>query len=241
MAETAAILSPDKVVLIPEPRAGCPMADMVDAESLIAMKAKHPEAVAICYVNTTAEVKAECDCCCTSANAAEIVSRYPKDQEIIFVPDRNLGANVELLTGRKMILWPGFCNVHDRIRPEMIDLRRAQFPEAKVMVHPECRPAVVAKADAALSTSGMIRFGAETEAKTVIVGTELGLIYRLQKENPGKLFIPLTEQAVCPNMKMTTLEKVATALENMAPRVAVDEEIRVRAERAVLAMTDASR
>ncbi len=238
MAETAAILSPDKVVLLPEPRAGCPMADMADAAALRALRAEHPEAKVVCYVNTTAEVKAECDITCTSANAAEIVSRFPEDQEIIFVPDRNLGANVQNQTGRELILWSGCCSVHDRIRPEDVDRRRAQFPEAKVIVHPECRPEVVERADAALSTSGMVRFAAETEAPTVIVGTELGLSYRLQKENPDKRFVPLTEQAICPDMKITTLEKVAAALENRSPRITVPEEIRARAERAVLRMTD---
>lgn len=239
MAETAAILSPDKVVLLPEPAAGCPMADMIDAESLRAMKAKHPGAAVVCYVNTSAEVKAEADVCCTSANAAEVVSRFPADREILFVPDRNLGRNVQLQTGReRMTLWPGFCNVHDRIRPEHVARRRAEHPAAAVIVHPECRPEVVELADAALSTSGMVRFAAETEARTVVVGTELGLIYRLAKENPDKTFVPLTEQAVCPTMKMTTLEGVVWALESLEPRVTVEEEVRRRAEVAVRRMTD---
>jgi quinolinate synthase len=240
MAETAAILSPHKTVVLPEPRAGCPMADMIDAETLRDLRGKHPGAVVVCYVNTSAEVKAESDVCCTSANAAEIVSRFPPDQEIIFVPDRNLGANTAARLGREMILWPGFCAVHDRIRPDDIARRRARFPGAVVMVHPECRPEVVQAADVALSTSGMVRFARENTADTVIVGTELGLIHRLQKESPDTLFVPLTEQAVCPNMKLTTLEKVVAALESLEPRITVPEEIRLGAERAVRRMTDGS-
>lgn len=238
MAETAAILSPDKVVLLPDLNAGCPMADTVDGDSLRALRAKHPDAKVVCYVNTSADVKAESDVCCTSANAVEIVSRFPKDQEIIFVPDRNLGANVEALTGRSMILWPGCCRVHDRIRPDDVKKRQAEFPQAKVVVHPECRPEVVSLADASLSTSGIIAYAADTDASTVIVGTELGIIYRLRKENPTKTFIPLTEQAICANMKAIDLEKVAAALESMSPRIQVAEEVRLRAERAVLRMTN---
>jgi quinolinate synthase len=238
MAETAAILSPHKTVVLPEPRAGCPMADMIDAETLRDLRGKHPGAVVVCYVNTSAEVKAESDVCCTSANAAEVVSRFAPDQEIIFVPDRNLGANTAARMGREMILWPGFCAVHDRIRLDDIARRRARFPGSVVMVHPECRPEVVGAADTALSTSGMVRFARETTADTVIVGTELGLVHRLQKESPEKLFVPLTEQAVCPNMKLTTLEKVVAALESLAPRITVPEDVRLRAERAVRRMTD---
>jgi quinolinate synthase len=238
MAETAAILCPDKTVVIPDPHAGCPMADLVDAASLRDLKAKHPEAKVVCYVNTSAEVKAECDVCCTSANAAEIVSRFSVDQELIFVPDRNLAANVERQTGRSLIKWPGCCNVHDRIRPADVNARRREHPEAALVVHPECRPEVVELADAALSTSGILRFAAETAARTVIVGTELGLIHRLRLENPDKVFVPLTEQALCPDMKRIDLEKVATALETLETRITVPEEIRVRAERAVLRMTD---
>ena len=237
MAETAAILSPDKVVLLPERRAGCPMADMVDAESLRAKREAHPDAAVVCYVNTSAEVKAECDVCCTSANAEQIVGRYPPDQEIIFVPDRNLGANVQRKLGREMILWPGYCNVHDRIRVADVERQRAELPDAALVVHPECRPEVVELADAALSTSGILKFAAETEAERVIVGTELGIIHRLRRENPDTVFVPLTEQAICPNMKMITLEHVLAALESMEPRVTVPEEIRQRAERAVLRMT----
>lgn len=238
MAETAAILSPEKTVLLPDGRAGCPMADMVDAESLLEMRAKHPEAQVVAYVNTSAEVKAESDICCTSANAAEIVSRFPADQEIIFVPDRNLGANVQNETGRKMILWPGYCHVHDHFRPRHVEQLRDEYPAAKVMVHPEARPEVVALADASLSTSGMISFASETDASTVVVGTEVGLIHRLRKENPEKVFVPLSEKAVCPNMKRTTLAKVEAVLEYMEPRITVPEEVRARAERAVLRMTD---
>lgn len=238
MAETAAILSPEKTVLLPETSAGCPMADTIDGPSLRALRAQHPDAKVVCYVNTSAEVKAESDICCTSANAVEVVSRFPQDQELIFVPDRNLGANVQAQTGRTMVLWPGCCPVHDRIRATDVEKRRAEFPDAKVVVHPECRPEVVSLADAALSTSGIIAFASETDASTLIVGTELGIIYRLKKENPEKTFVALTEQAICPDMKLIDLEKVANALETMEPRVQIPEDVRLRAEQAVLRMTD---
>ena len=230
MAETAKILSPDKTVLLPRADAGCPMADMADAAELRHLKAQHPGALAVCYVNSTAEVKTECDICCTSANAAGIIAGLPPDREIIFLPDRNLGANVELQTGRKMILWPGFCPTHMRIIPEMVEKRRREYPDAVLMVHPECPPEVTALADQVLSTGGMMRFARQIESREIIVGTELGLIYRLEAENPGKRFIPLSEQAVCMNMKMTTLDDVLAALEIMQPEIILDEDVRARAE-----------
>jgi quinolinate synthase len=241
MAETAAILCPDKLVLLPRPEAGCLMADMVDAPGLRRLKAEHPGALVICYVNTTAAVKAECDLCCTSANAVKLVSQVPPERPIIFVPDRYLGAYVEERTGRQMILWPGCCPTHLRILPEHIRARRQQFPQAKVIVHPECRPEVTALADEVLSTGGMVRYVRETMAHTIIVGTEMGIIHRLRKERPEKLYIPATEQAICPQMKLIRLEDVHRALTDLAPPIAVPEEVRKLAERSLLAMLEASR
>jgi len=236
MAETAAILSPDKTVLLPDRNSGCPMADMIDADSLRAKKAAHPGAVVVTYVNSTAEVKAESDICCTSANAAAVVSSIAADKEIIFTPDQYLGTFVQEKTGRRMILWPGFCPTHRRIKPEHIEQKKKEYPDAKVVVHPECRPEVTALADAVTSTSQMRKFAAENPADTIIVGTELGIIHPLQKDNPKKKFIALTEQAICPNMKMSTLEKVLKALEQNQYLVKVEGPVRQKAEQALLRM-----
>jgi quinolinate synthase len=238
MAETAAILSPEKTVLLPEPEAGCPMADMVDAGGLRELKEKHPGAVVVCYVNSSAAVKAESDICCTSANAERVVEGIPADKEIIFVPDKYLGTWVRDRVNRPMILWSGFCPTHVRILPEHLRARREEHPGAVVMVHPECPPEVTALADEVLSTSGMCRFARSTTASTVIVGTEKGIIHRLRKENPDKEFIPATEEAVCPNMKLTNLEKVLWSLEEMKVRIEVPEEIRRRALTAVERMVE---
>ena len=232
MAETASILCPDKVVLLPDINAGCPMADMITAERLRAKKKEHPQAVVVCYVNSPAEVKAESDICCTSANAVEVVESLDV-QEILFVPDQYLGHYVSAKTGRKMILWPGFCPTHVRITPERIKELRQEYPEARVIVHPECRPEVIALADEVASTSGMCRYARRDEVKEMVVGTEVGIIHRLRKENPGKRFIPVSEQAICPNMKLTTLEKVLWSLEEMSPEVKVPQRIRLKAIAAV--------
>ncbi|OGV56066.1 MAG: quinolinate synthase [Lentisphaerae bacterium GWF2_52_8] len=230
MAETASLLSPEKTVLLPVLEAGCPMADMADAAELRKLKAEHPDAIVACYVNSTAEVKAECDICVTSANAEKIVNSLPKDRKVIFVPDKNLGAYVAQKTGRELILWPGFCPTHMRITAEAIMRRKQEFPEAKVIIHPESRLSVIALADEVLSTGGMCRYARESNANCFIVATEAGIIYRLQKENPGKQFIPVSEQAVCPNMKMTRLEDLLASLENMQHRISIPEDLRERAK-----------
>jgi quinolinate synthase len=233
MAETASILSPAKVVLLPDVNAGCLLADMITAEQLRAKKKEHPQAVVVCYVNSPAEVKAESDICCTSANAVRVVESLDA-QEILFVPDQNLGSYVSAKTGKKMILWPGFCPTHAvMIRPERIRELRQEYPQAKVVVHPECTPEVIALADEVLSTGGMCKYAQRDEVKEMIVGTELGIIHRLKKENPGKRFIPVSEQAICPDMKLITLEKVLRSLEEMSPEVKVPERIRLRAKAAV--------
>jgi len=232
MAETASILCPDKIVLLPDIHAGCPMADMVTAESLREKKKEYPEAVVVCYVNSPAEVKAESDICCTSANAIGVIESLDAP-EILFVPDQYLGHYASTKSNKRIILWPGFCPTHARIRLEMIEELRRENPRAKVIIHPECRPEVIALADEVLSTGGMCKYASSNEAREMIVGTELGIIYRLKKENPGKRFIPVSEQAICPNMKLITLEKVMRSLEEMEPEVKVPEEIRLKAKDAV--------
>jgi len=232
MAETASILCPDKVVLLPDISAGCLMADMITADRLRAKKKEHPQAVVVCYVNSPAEVKAESDICCTSANAVKVVENLDA-REILFVPDQYLGHYVSARTGKKMILWPGFCPTHVRISPERIKELKQEYPQAKVVVHPECRPEVIALADEVLSTGGMCKYARRDEVGEMVVGTELGIIHRLRKENPGKRFIPASEQAICPHMKLITLEKVLWSLEEMSPEVKVPEAIRLRAKAAV--------
>jgi quinolinate synthase len=233
MAETASILCPDKRVLLPDLHAGCPMANMVTAEGLRNKKEEYPEATVVCYVNSTADVKAESDVCCTSANAVKIVRNLPEERKILFVPDQYLGYFVSNKTGREMILWPGFCPTHARIRSQDITRLKREYPQAKVVVHPECKPEVTTLADEVLSTGGICRFARDTAAVDIIVGTEIGILHRLRKENPDKRFIPASEQAVCPRMKLITLENVLWSLQEMAPEVKVPEEIRLRAKSAV--------
>jgi quinolinate synthase len=232
MAETASILCPDKVVLLPDMHAGCPMADMITAKRLRERKREHPQAVVVCYINSSAEVKAESDICCTSANAVELIGSLDA-REILFVPDQYLGHYISTKTGKKMIFWPGFCPTHARIQPERIKELKQEYPQAKVVVHPECRPEVIALADEVLSTGGMCRYAKRDEVREMIVGTEIGIIHRLRKENPDKRFIPVSEQAICPNMKLITLEKVLWSLEEMYPEVKVPEGIRLRAKAVV--------
>ena len=233
MAETAAILSPSKCVLIPDPQAGCPMVDMAPVEAVRALKAKHPGAIVVTYVNSSAAVKAESDICCTSANAAKIVAELPAGATILFVPDQNLGHYVQQVTGRPMILYPGCCPTHARLTPDEIRAARQAHPGAPVMIHPECRPETVALADAVLSTSGMLRYARETPADAFIVATETGMLHRLRKENPGKTFHPASDLLICPNMKRITLEKVLWSLEDLKHVVSVPEPTRLAALRAV--------
>lgn len=234
MAETAAILCPGKVVLLPDEHSGCPMADMITADQLRAEKQKYPGATVVCYVNSTAEVKAESDVCCTSANSVKVVESITNDT-ILFVPDQYLGyyTSTKITTPKTMHFWPGYCPTHARITTQAILELKAFYPEAKVVVHPECRPDVVAVADVALSTSGILRYAAQPEVAQMIVGTEMGIIHRLRKENPHKQFIPVSEQAICPNMKMITLEKVLWSLEEMQPQITVSEPIRLKAKAAI--------
>jgi quinolinate synthase len=233
MAETAAILSPAKTVLLPDRHAGCPMVEMAPLAEVKAFKARHPDAVVVTYVNSSAEVKAESDICCTSANAVAVVESIPRDREIVFVPDQNLGAFVAAKTGRPLFLYPGYCPTHARLHAEDVRRARAAHPDACVLIHPECRPEVTALGDAVLSTSGMCRYARESAAASFIIGTETGLLHRLKLENPGKQFYPLADSMICPNMKKITLEKVLFALEDNQIQVNVPERIRVRARQAV--------
>jgi quinolinate synthase len=233
MAETASILCPDKKVIMPDILSGCPMANMLKTGDLKKLKSEHPAAVVVGYVNTSAEIKAELDVCCTSTNAVTVVNALKGKEEIIFVPDKYLADFAARQTGRKLITWNGFCPTHVKILPEDIKREKKFHPKAKVIVHPECLPAVVALADAALSTSQMCKFAKETEAKEIIVGTEVGLIYRLKKDNPTKEFYPASEAAVCPNMKRTTQDKILWALEELKEEVRVPDDIRQRAKKAI--------
>lgn len=229
MAETAKILSPEAVVLHPVRSAGCPMADMADGAEVAEYRRTHPDTVIVAYVNTTAAAKASVDICCTSANAEKVVRSIAPEQRILFLPDQNLGANVARATGRQMELWPGFCPTHNRILPEMILANRKKYPDAVLLVHPECRPAVTDLADFALSTGGMLRKVRELDAKQFLIGTEHGIIHRMRKENPGKEFIPLAPAVHCPNMKKITLESISDALESMEPRIELPEDLMARA------------
>ncbi|MEA2082587.1 MAG: quinolinate synthase NadA [Elusimicrobiota bacterium] len=238
MAETAAMLSPDKTVLLPEKDAGCPMADMIDGVRLRELKKKHPGAEVVCYVNSTAEVKAESDYCCTSANAVDILKRI-ENKKIIFVPDKHLGSFAAKQSGKKVILYDGFCPVHMKILPVHIEKEKAEHPEAKVLVHPECRTDVCNMADEVLSTSGMEKFAKKTDVKEMIIGTETGIVYRLQKDNPGKKFYPACEEAVCIDMKKTSAEKVLRSLEEMKYKIKVDEDTAKAARKAIDRMVSA--
>ena len=235
MAETAAVLAPSKTVLLAEPAAGCPMADMINGRELRMWKESHPGRKVVCYVNTSAEVKAESDVCCTSSNAVAVVDSLGED-EVLFVPDRNLAAYVARETGRRVIAWDGSCHVHDRFRPEDIRASRAAHPGAEVWVHPECRPDVIGLADRVLSTGKMVAAARKTSARDVIVGTEKGIIHRLTGENPAVRFHPAREDSLCVNMKMTTLEKVLAALEGRVPPVTVPPDVAGRARGAIEAM-----
>jgi quinolinate synthase len=240
MAESAAILNPDKTVLMPEKSAQCPMAAMITPDSLKLEKEKYPNAAVVCYVNTPASVKAQSDICCTSANAVKVVNALP-NYEIIFVPDRNLALYVAAHTEKKIIPWNGYCPTHHLILPGDVLLEIEEHPHAEILVHPECRPDVVALADQVLSTAGMLKYAKQSSSSEFIIATELGLLHRLRKENPGKTFIPATSFAVCPNMKMNTLGSIIRALENNEHIITIPEDIRIKAKRALDRMLEAGR
>ena len=238
MAETAAILSPEKTVLLPDKTAGCPMADMITAEQLRRLKQEYPNALVVCYVNSSAEVKAESDYCCTSANAVEVVNSLPKDRRIIFVPDQHLGRFAAERTGRDLVLWPGYCHVHVVITEDDIRTARARYPDAIVMAHPECTEPVKELSDEMLSTSQMLKFAARSTAKRFIIATEIGIIHTLKKENPNAQFIAASERAICPNMKKITMEKIVWSLEDMQYKISVPKAIREKAKKALDKMVE---
>ncbi len=232
MAETAKILSPEKTVLIPDMNARCPLAAMIKSDELRKVKAEHPGAPVVSYINTTASVKAETDVCCTSSNLLKVSDSLDSDT-IIFTPDKHLAAYLQSKTEKKIIPWHGYCLTHVKILPEHIIRQRKLHPEAKVLVHPECRLDVIGLADETLSTGGMIRYAKSSPANEFIIGTETGIIHRLKKENPGKKFYPATELAVCPNMKKIDLWKVLASMKNMEHEIRVPEDIRKKAKKAI--------
>ncbi|MBN1366463.1 MAG: quinolinate synthase NadA [Dehalococcoidales bacterium] len=232
MAETAAILSPDAMVLLSAATACCPMANMITEKDLNEWKAKYPQAAVVSYVNTSAAIKAGSDICCTSANAVKVVESLP-DNEILFVPDQNLGHFVSTQTKKRIILYPGFCATHAKLTADDVKLAKQNLPDAKVIVHPECRPEVIALADAALSTSQMIRYVQSSPADSFLIGTEEGLLHRLHKDNPEKKFFVIASSLICPNMKKTKLENVIETMQTKANRITVPEDIRIKAKRAL--------
>lgn len=244
MAETAAILSPQKTVLLPDLEAGCSLADTITADQLRAWKREHPGAVVVAYVNTTAEVKAESDYCCTSSNAVEVVRSIPEDREILFLPDMFLGAYVQRMTGRTMHLWMGECHVHAGIHPEQVETVRQAHPDAELLIHPECGCSTSAMYHLAkghlspeqtrlLSTGGMLQYARKSPSEAFIVATEVGILHRLQKESPGKRFVPANPEAICPFMKRITLDKVLRSLQEDVHRIVVPEDVAAKARRAI--------
>lgn len=238
MAETASILSPDKTVLLPDPAAGCSMADMIDADTLLDLKEKYPDALVVSYINSTAAVKAESDICCTSSNAKEVVESLPADKKIIFVPDKYLGGWVAKETGRDLILHEGWCAVHMEVKEMGLQAVKKANPNALVLAHPECPVEVSEAADRVLSTGQMVQFCNESDVKEFIIATETGIIHQLRRDNPGKAFYAANEEAVCPTMKLTTLEKVRDCLRDMKPEINVADSIREDALRPIKRMMD---
>ena len=232
MAESAAILSPEKTVLLPVKEAGCQLADMITVQELRKKKEENPQAAVVCYVNSSAQVKAESDICCTSANGIGVVNSL-KENKILFVPDEHLGRYLASKTKKEFIFWKGFCPTHYNLLPKDILRAKKEYPEAKVLVHPECRLSVIDLADEALSTNGMLEYVKESETKEFIIGTEMGIIHRLKKENPNKKFYPASENLICPGMKLITLKDVAESLEKMRYKIEIPEEIRKKAKKSL--------
>ena len=249
MAETAAILSPEKTVLVPDPEAGCSLADTINRDQLMAWKMKHPNAIVVSYINTTAEIKAESDYCCTSTNALKVINAIPSDKEILFLPDIFLGTYLQTITGRKLQLWPGECHVHASIRPNSVNNLRDKHPEAEFLVHPECgclTPSMyyLANGDISskdthiLSTEGMIRYAKESCANRFIIATEVGILHRMKKDNPCKTFLPVNPDAICEYMKQVTLDTVYKSLKEMIYQVRVPKNIAVKARRSINKMLE---
>ena len=236
MAETAKILSPEKTVLLPDENAGCPMANMLTRKELLKFKEEHPGALSVAYVNCSAEIKAEVDVCCTSANAVTVIESLPADKEILFVPDQSLGDYVRRKTSRKIVLWKGYCPTHHRFLMRDVEDAKTAHPEAPICVHPEATSEVLELADFIGSTSQILEFCKKSEKKEFVIGTEIGILHTLKKENPEKRFQPLSLLGDCPNMKLTTLEKILWCLQDMEFEIKLDEEVRKRAEASVQKM-----
>ena len=232
MAESASILSPEKTVILPRADAGCPLADMITPEALRRKKDNNPDASVVCYVNSSAETKAESDICCTSANAVRVVNSV-QEETVIFIPDKNLGHFVSQRTNKKVILWEGYCPIHHWVTPEEVIKARQAHPRAAVVVHPECQPEVIKLADHVCSTSGMISYAKKVDTDELIIGTEIGMLHRLRKEVPEKRFYIVSPRLICPNMKKTSLISVLTAMENLSPAIKVEQPIRSRAKLAL--------
>ncbi len=239
MAESAAILNPDRTVLLSEGSAGCPLADMINIDELRGWKQRYPGASVVCYINSSAEIKSESDVCCTSANGVQIVNSMPTN-DMLFVPDQNLGHYVSTQTKKNIILYPGFCYVHHRLKPEQVKPAKQLHPEAQVLVHPECRPEVIALADAALSTSQMLRYVKASSHNSFIIGTEEGIVHRLRLENPDKSFYLISNSQICIDMKKTTLETIARTMESRQNIVTIPEEVRLKAKQAIDRMLEVS-
>ncbi|MFH5833388.1 quinolinate synthase NadA [Halalkalibaculum sp. DA3122] len=250
MAETASMISRDKKVLIPDPEAGCSLAETITADQLRAWKAEHPGAVVVSYVNTTAEVKAESDYCCTSSNAVQVVESIPEDREILFLPDKFLGTYIEMQTGRDLNIWDGVCHVHEKIGELNLAEVQKEHPDAEVLIHPECGCSTSCMMRSSMyfdcndahihSTGGMLEHVAESEAEEFVVATETGILYRMEKENPGKKFYPANEESVCEFMKMITLEKVHRALKHEQYEVRVPDALAERAKKPIERMLQIS-
>ncbi len=232
MAESAKILSPHKTVIMPSEDAGCSLADMAEVDAIREMKKKYPQAAFVAYVNTSAVVKAEVDVCCTSSNALQVVESLPNEQ-IVFLPDRNLGSYVAARTSKEIIIWEGYCETHDQVTKEEVDIARSLHRGALVAVHPECRSEVVEAADYAGGTAGILRYVRETDNDTFIIGTEMGILHRLKKENPNKKFIILSPRLICPDMKKINLDKILNSLAKLTPTIDVPKEIADKAKRSL--------
>lgn len=240
MAESAKILNPEKNVIIPDIDARCPMANMVDLKDLEKLKNKNPDAKVVAYINTTSDVKAISDVCCTSSNGVKVVKSL-KSEKVIFVPDKNLGSYIQRFVPEKqMILWPGMCTTHHRISKQDIFKLKKEHPESEVLVHPECRPEIIDIADHVFSTNGMVNYAKNSNVNEFIIGTEKELCYRLKNENPNKMFYPI-KSAICPNMKKITLEKVLNSLETLEPKIHLSEDIMERAKNPLQKMMEIGR
>lgn len=240
MAESASILSPDKTVLLPREEAGCPLADMITVDQLEKAREENPDVKVVTYVNSSAEIKAHSDICCTSANAVKVVDSLTDAGRVLMIPDGNLARYTSLHTDKEIIPWGGYCPVHHFVTTEEVTVMKEQYSDAQFAAHPECAPEVLEMADFVGSTGGIIRFARETGAKEIIVGTESGIMHQLKKENPGKTFIPVSDKLICPDMKYITLEDILDALVKMKHIIVVPDRIRIAANIALSRMLEVS-